>query len=88
MPAVEAILFRETTTLGVRRWKVERHRCAAKRTRSRPPWGAVEGVLAWVDAGTARFSPEYEACRRVAEARKVPLRVVYEAAQAAYRAKS
>jgi pyridinium-3,5-bisthiocarboxylic acid mononucleotide nickel chelatase len=86
--ALEAILFQETTTLGVRRFKVDRNRLRREPHQVETEWGAVVGVLAWLDAGTARFSPEYEACRRIAEARKVPLRVIYEAAQAAYRGKN
>ncbi len=87
LAAIEAILFRETTTLGVRRWRVERHKLRREARRVETPLGSVEGVVAWLDGDETRFSPEYESCRRIAEERKVPLRVVYEAAQAAYLAK-
>ncbi len=82
---IEAILFRETTTLGVRRWRVERRKLRRESHRVTTPWGAVEGMLAWIDPQTARFSPEFESCRRVAEEHGVALKMVYEAAQAAYR---
>ena len=83
--AIEAVLFRETTTLGVRRWGVERRKLRREAHRVETPWGPVEGMVAWVDASLARFSPEFESCRRVAEQHGVPLKAVYEAAQAAYR---
>jgi hypothetical protein len=82
--AIETILFRETTTLGVRRWGVERRKLRREAHRVETPWGIVEGIVAWVDADSARFSPEFESCRRVAEERGVPLAAVYEAAQKAY----
>lgn len=83
--AAEAILFRETTTLGVRRWMVQRHRLRRDVHRVETPWGPIEGMLAWLDERSARFSPEFEACRRVAEQHGVPLKAVYDAAQQAYR---
>ena len=51
-------------------------------------WGAVEGKLAVLDDGSISFSPEYEACRRIAESSQVPLRDVYEAAQRAFQPES
>jgi pyridinium-3,5-bisthiocarboxylic acid mononucleotide nickel chelatase len=85
--ALEAIMFRETTTLGIRRWMVHRRKLRREVHRVETPWGPVEGMLAWPDAHSARFSPEFESCRRVAEQHGVPLKAVYEAAQAAYRPK-
>ncbi len=71
--ALEAILFRETSTLGVRRWPVERRKLRRERHIVETAFGPVSGMLAWVDDRTARFSPEYEACRQLAEQRGVPL---------------
>jgi uncharacterized protein (TIGR00299 family) protein len=83
--AIEAILFRETTTLGVRRWLVQRHKLRREGKSVETPWGQVEGMVAWLNADTTRFSPEFESCRRLAEQHGVALKAVYEAAQAAYR---
>jgi pyridinium-3,5-bisthiocarboxylic acid mononucleotide nickel chelatase len=85
LAAIEAVLFRETTTLGVRRWQVERHKLRRESHRVETPWGPIEGVLAWVDDGSARFSPEFESCRKAAELHHVPLPAVYDAARKAYR---
>jgi uncharacterized protein (TIGR00299 family) protein len=79
--ALEAILFRETTTLGVRRYQVHRRKLRREKREVPTPWGNVAGVVAWLDAKSARFSPEYESCRQLAEAHNVPLKEVYEAAQ-------
>jgi pyridinium-3,5-bisthiocarboxylic acid mononucleotide nickel chelatase len=82
--AIEDTLFRETTTLGVRRHRVERRKLKREKHSVETPWGKVDGVVAWLDAHTARFSPEYESCRHLAEKNRMPLKVVYEAAQKSY----
>jgi len=78
--AVEAVLFGETTTLGVRRWPVRRHVLARRPHTVQTPWGPVEGKLGWPAGGEPRFAPEFESCRALAAEHRVPLRSVYEAA--------
>ena len=77
---LEAILFRETTTLGIRRSTVSRHRLPRVPHQVQTSWGLISGVLATMPDGKNRFSPEYEACRKIAETQSVPLRTVFEAA--------
>ena len=79
--AVEAILFGETTTLGVRRWPVSRHVLARRPHQVKTRWGPVEGKVGWLADGSARFAPEFESCRRIAHAHGVALQQVYEAAR-------
>jgi len=81
---LEEILFRETTTLGVRRWPVSRHVLPRTGHTVQTPWGPIEGKVCWGPDGLARFSPEFEACQQAATQQGVPLRVVYEAAQRAF----
>jgi uncharacterized protein (TIGR00299 family) protein len=83
-PALEAILFRETTTLGVRRTLVSRHKLQRKAHAVQTPWGPVQGKLGWVEGEPPVFSPEYEDCARVAREHDLALREVYAAAQRAY----
>jgi uncharacterized protein (TIGR00299 family) protein len=82
--SMEGILFAETTTLGVRRWPVSRRKLDRKPHSVATPWGAVEGKLAMAPGRSPAFSPEYEACRRVAIEHRVPLHVVMEAARRAF----
>ena len=82
--AIETILFRETSTLGVRRWMAGRHVLVRQTHRVETCWGPVEGKLAWLGATTVHFAPEFESCRQIASDRGVPLRDVYEAAQKAF----
>lgn len=84
IPALEEVLFRETTTLGVRRHAVSRHKLQRKPATVETPFGPVLGKLGWLEGRPPQFSPEYDDCARVARERDVPLREVYQAAQAAY----
>ena len=70
---LEAIIFRETTTLGVRRWPVSRHKLERRLHRVTTPWGEIDGKLAIGPDQPPSFSPEFESCRRVAAERGVPL---------------
>jgi len=81
---LEKIIFRETTTLGVRRWPVSRHKLERRPHQVETPWGPVSGKLAWIAGMPESFSPEYESCREVAEKHQVPLKDVYEAARRAF----
>jgi uncharacterized protein (TIGR00299 family) protein len=82
--AVEEVLFRETTTLGVRRYPAARHKLHRKPHTVETPWGQVRGKLAWREGRPAAFAPEHEECARVAREQKVPLREVYERVRRAY----
>jgi len=80
-----AVLFAETSTLGVRRQRVERH-CLPRALRTvATEYGPVGVKLVRWGAGRLRAKPEYEDCRRLAEAHHVPLREVYAAAEQAAR---
>jgi pyridinium-3,5-bisthiocarboxylic acid mononucleotide nickel chelatase len=81
---LEKIIFRETSTLGVRRWQACRHKLERRPHTVESPFGPIEGKLAVLPDGGVSFSPEFEACRRLATEKNVPLKDVYEAAMRAY----
>ncbi len=85
IPAMEEILFRETTTLGVRRYPVSRHKLRRQSTEVSTRFGPVKGKLGWIEGRPPTFSPEHDDCARVASSHGVSLREVHEAAHAAYR---
>lgn len=78
---LETILFRETATLGIRRYQAARHKLNRKPCTVSTPWGPVQGKLGWREGQPPLFSPEYEDCARIARTQGVPLREVYAAAQ-------
>jgi hypothetical protein len=81
--ALEAILFAETSTLGVRREIVGRHALKRSSQHVETVYGLVKVKIAEWGEGQVKASPEYEDCRRLAEAHGVPLRDVYRAVEAA-----
>jgi uncharacterized protein (TIGR00299 family) protein len=82
--ALEDLLFQETATLGIRRYPVSRHKLKRQQIEVDTPLGPIRGKLGWLGERPPSFSPEYEDCARIAAARAVPLRDVYEAAHSAY----
>ena len=82
---MEAILFRETTTLGVRRWSAGRTALARRRVEVSTPLGDIGGMVARLPGGSERFMPEYDECARIAEKAGASLRDVQAAAQDAWR---
>jgi len=78
--AVEETLFRETSTFGLRRYRVERSVLARHTRQVATPYGEVRVKVGGCGADVCSVSPEYEDCRRVAEAGGVPLKEVYRAA--------
>jgi uncharacterized protein (TIGR00299 family) protein len=83
--AVEEILFRETTTLGVRRQEWERSVLAREIVAVDTPYGAVGVKVGRREGRVYNVQPEFEDCRRAAEGRGVPVKEVWAAAVAAYR---
>ena len=84
VPKMEKIVFRETGTLGIRRWPASRHKLERQPHRVETEWGTIEGKLAVLSDGGTSFSPEFESCRRIANERNLPLKDIYEAALRAF----
>lgn len=84
--ALTRCILAETSTLGVRRQELERV-CLRRETRMvKTSFGKVAVKVArWGDE-VMNFAPEYEACRKLAVKRGVPLKRVYDEAKAAFRA--
>jgi uncharacterized protein (TIGR00299 family) protein len=82
-PAVEMVLFQETTTFGLRMYKVARKKLERKFAEVSTPYGKVKVKVGWLDGQVRRIAPEYEDCRRIAEEKGVPLRLVYQSAMEA-----
>lgn len=81
---LEGVVFRETSTLGLRRQLVERRILPRRQIEVQTSAGSVRGTLATLPDGSERFAPEYESCRQVAEATGGKLVDVYAMAAAAY----
>jgi uncharacterized protein (TIGR00299 family) protein len=82
---LEAILFRETATFGVRRHTAERAKLRREAVTVETPWGPVRAKRGWRADGFEVVTPEYDDCARVAREHGVPLREVYAAVTGASR---
>jgi len=81
--ALMAILFAETSTLGIRKQIVERQALARAIWEVRTPYGPLRVKIAQIASGGYKAAPEYEDCARLALEKNVPLRQVYQAAEQA-----
>jgi hypothetical protein len=86
VPALRGILYSHTTSLGIRESRVDRHRLTRETVSVDTAWGPIHLKVATLPDGTQRASPEYEDCRRLSDAREVPLQTLYDAAVAAWHA--
>lgn len=83
--AIEQLLLRETSTLGLR-IREERRVCLERRVvEVATEWGPVRIKVGLRGGEELNAAPEFEDCRRLAEAGAVPLKLVMEAALRAYR---
>jgi pyridinium-3,5-bisthiocarboxylic acid mononucleotide nickel chelatase len=80
----EELLFRETSTLGVRTRAEQRRTLDRAHVTVETPYGEIRMKAATRDGGLLHAQPEYEDCRRCAGEHGVPLKQVMEAAMAAW----
>jgi hypothetical protein len=72
------ILFRESTTLGIRFHYSQRRVLPRSEVEVEGPWGKMRVKKVLRPDGSSYFLPEYEACRKIAEENKIPIREVYD----------
>lgn len=73
-------LFRETSTLGIRKYTVSR-KCLKRESLSvNLPSGTVKVKAAYRNGELLKLAPEYEDCRKIAESRGIPIREIYHQA--------
>ena len=78
------LIFTETTTLGVRMRDERRAVLARRSVTVQTKWGEVRLKVANLNGTVANYAPEYEDCRRIAEANHVPLKQVLQEATRLY----
>jgi uncharacterized protein (DUF111 family) len=74
---ITSLLLRETSTLGVRVTPVSRHEAQRELLEFESSLGPAAVKVKRLPGEAPRVSPEYEACRRIAESRGLPLAEVY-----------
>ena len=83
-PALERLLLRETSTLGIRIHR--EHRSCLERTHVpvMTAYGEIRVKVGMLRGEEMNAAPEFEDCRAAAAAREVPVKQVIQAATAAY----
>lgn len=75
------LLFKETTTIGVRFYEVARRVLKREIRRVKTESGTIRVKVSTRFDGTLKFSPEYEDCKRIAKQHKIPLMEVIKRAK-------
>ena len=81
--ALRGIIFAETTTIGVRSYEVTRLAAGRRTAEVDTEFGSVPVKVAGDASGVFTVTPEFEACRALAERCRVPVKRVVAAAQRA-----
>ncbi len=81
--ALADIMLRQTTTLGVRSHRVQRHEARREFRKVDTTFGAVTMKLKFVGEALCGVMPEFEDVRRLAQESKAEVKAVYDAALAA-----
>jgi hypothetical protein len=79
-PRIEEIIFRETTTLGIRRRYVERTVLRREFAEIDTAYGKVKVKIGFFDGKPVTIKPEYESARKLSEKAGVPLKEIYRIA--------
>ena len=76
--ALARIILSETSTIGVRYYPVGRVILKRKPEKVKTPYGAIRVKVVEEPNGTQRVTPEYDDLKRVAAAKHVPLKLLYD----------
>jgi uncharacterized protein (TIGR00299 family) protein len=77
---LSAVIFSETSTIGVRSYPVARVALSREHKTVTTRHGEVRVKLSSTPDGRVQAAPEYEDCKRLAREKNLPLKMVYEAA--------
>jgi len=77
-PKLRDVIFRESSTLGIRSHRERRHILARRHESVQTPWGEVRIKIGSMAGTDSHLAPEYEDCRRIAAEHHVPLKTVMQ----------
>lgn len=81
LDAIKRLVFKETTTLGIRGSKVTRSILKREIKEVELPYGKVRVKISGGPGGVSNISPEYEDCKRLALETGVPLKDIMDMAK-------
>ncbi len=77
---VERIIFEQSTTFGIRKYKVNRKKLNRKFVDVKTEYGMIKVKIGVLNGCIKNITPEHEDCREIADAKELPLKLVYNAA--------
>jgi uncharacterized protein (DUF111 family) len=86
-PALADVVFRETTTIGLRFYEVDRECLQRELVTVETPLGAVRVKVAWRNGRIVNAVPEFEDCAALARTHNLPVKDVQAIAAQAYGAR-
>lgn len=78
LETIKEIIFKETTTLGIRYYPLSVHRLERSFSTVETKWGAVTVKKGIYLGEVVQWSPEYEDCKKIATLFNIPLKQVYD----------
>jgi uncharacterized protein (DUF111 family) len=78
------LIFEETTTIGIRRYAVDRTVLEREFVEVQTEYGTIKVKVSKMEGEVVNFTPEYEDCARIARERNVPLKKVQAMAVNSY----
>lgn len=81
---LQQIIFTETSSIGIRSHKVQRHKLERRHELVQTPYGEIRVKISGTNAQTYSIAPEYEDCKKIALQSGVPLKFIFDAAITAY----
>jgi len=75
---IEEIVFKETTSIGIRKYKVEKTMLERDFTKIITRYGAVTVKTSYYDGTKINAKAEYEDCKRLAKENNVSIRKIYD----------
>ena len=84
---LSAVIFRETTTFGVRFYKTGRMTLERNYVPVTTKFGKIRIKTGSLGGELMSASPEYADCKKLAAAKKIPLKIIYEEAKRVFKAK-
>lgn len=83
--ALTAIIFEETSSLGVRTYRTKRRKLSREVKEIKTKYGKVKVKIAKIGGKVKQVSPEYEDCRRISRRKGIAFQQVYEEAKISYK---
>ncbi|GAX60935.1 hypothetical protein SCALIN_C16_0009 [Candidatus Scalindua japonica] len=77
---VEKIMFEQSTTFGIRKYKASRKKLDRKLVDVETEFGTIKVKIGMLNGSIKNITPEHEDCRKIADINALPLKLVYNAA--------